>query len=184
MTDNKDYRLYLESKFEGLGKHINAQFDTVHDKLDSLEKEVGEVKVQTTRTNGRVTHLERQRDSYMKTRVDKPMLQEVCKEVDELKNIVGKLDTWKQVELGVRGESRYKIDNRIKVLGVIVAFLMVGVSVFFGLRRYGNDIKSLKTEIGLTNEMLIESGGGNNIKGDTRSVNIDSLRIKIRDGFN
>ncbi len=58
MPNSSDYRLYLESEFTGLHKLMNAQFDTVHDKLSTLEKELGEVKVQTTKTNGRVTSLE------------------------------------------------------------------------------------------------------------------------------
>ena len=40
MTDNSDYRLYLDS-----------QFEQIHGKLD-------EIKEQVTRTNGRVTQLE------------------------------------------------------------------------------------------------------------------------------
>ena len=42
---------YLVEKVEGLGKLVNAQFETVHDKLERIE-------VQTTRTNGRVNDLE------------------------------------------------------------------------------------------------------------------------------
>jgi hypothetical protein len=51
MTDQQDYRLYLESEFKAINTLMNAQFIAVHDTLDSIE-------VQTTKTNNRVTHLE------------------------------------------------------------------------------------------------------------------------------
>ena len=58
MTDRPDYRKYLEQKFKGnseaikgIGKLVNAQFITVHERLD-------EIKTQTTKTNSRVDHLE------------------------------------------------------------------------------------------------------------------------------
>jgi hypothetical protein len=52
MPSSPDYRLYIESRIEGLGKLINAQFENVHDKLESIE-------TQTKRTNGTVQEHDR-----------------------------------------------------------------------------------------------------------------------------
>ena len=66
MTDSSDYRMYLESKFNAL-----------HEKLDTIVE-------QTVKTNNRVNHLEDQRDSYLKTRVDREMLTECHTKIEEI----------------------------------------------------------------------------------------------------
>ena len=51
MTQSKDYRMYLEEKFEGMTKHMNAEFININDTLDRIENHVNE-------SNGRVHDLE------------------------------------------------------------------------------------------------------------------------------
>jgi hypothetical protein len=74
MPDSPDYRLYLDARFEGIAKLMNAQFTDVHERLD-------EIRIQTTKTNGRVTSLE---DQVMNHPVNCPVVPKVDKIYNDL----------------------------------------------------------------------------------------------------
>ena len=78
MTDSPDYRLYLNERFEGLAKHINAQFENVHERLEVIKE-------QTTKTNSRVNHLEDDVDTLREKLVAHPVECSKAKDIDTLK---------------------------------------------------------------------------------------------------
>ena len=107
MTDSPDYRLYLEEKFEGLHKEIRANDINVHDKLDALID-------QTTRTNNRVTHLEGEKEEYLKTRVSTEMLNKVCDKIEVIDKDL----------------NEYRIVKKYpKLVILIVAIFVVGIII-------------------------------------------------------
>jgi hypothetical protein len=121
MTTDPAYRLYLEEKFKGLNSSINAQFITVHDKLDAIEK-------QTTKTNGRVTELEGQVLKVEKDILTHPINCNKGKDIEEIKRFVAgdKL---------LKSEARKRFENILKVIGVIIAIGALGTSTYFGFRN-------------------------------------------------
>ena len=54
----QDYRLYLEEKFKGLMVKMDAEFEMLNTKLESIEK-------QTIKTNGRVNKLEDKNEVHL-----------------------------------------------------------------------------------------------------------------------
>jgi len=81
MTQNEDYRLYLDERFKGMGSLINAHF---HD----LSSEITVIKEQTLKTNSRVNHIEDDikelEKADIKHVVDCPVLPKVQKIEDDL----------------------------------------------------------------------------------------------------
>ena len=70
---------YLVEKVEGLGKLVNAQFETVHDRLDRIE-------TQTTRTNGRVSELENEVEILHEKLVLHPIECSKAKEISDMRD--------------------------------------------------------------------------------------------------
>ena len=74
MKDNPDYRLYLEEKFEGLSKHLNAEFINIHETL-------GKIQEQTTKHNNRMTKIEVEMIKH-------PIECSKGKDIDIIKNVI------------------------------------------------------------------------------------------------
>jgi hypothetical protein len=152
MTDSSDYRLYLEDKFERV--------------FDLLEG----IKEQTTATNSRVTHLEDEKVQYLKTRVDKPMLDVLCSEITVIKREVDDIHTWKETEIALRNEGRIISDVRVKTVGIIVAFLMLLTSIVVGFGKFNRELTSVKRSVDMQDQFWIEQRGFNSnspARGDT-----------------
>ena len=132
MTDQPDYRLYLEEKFTGLTKLVNAQFVTVHDRQDSADKKLDLIHDETRSTNSRVTHLEEQRDKYLETRVSTDMLSTVCEHLSEVK------DTVKIIDKDLEEYRIIKKYPKIAVAVLILAMAGLGISAYGTFRNIGN----------------------------------------------
>lgn len=160
MPNSTDYRLYLESEFKGLHKLMNAQFSTVHDKLESLEKEVGEVREQTTRTNGRVNDIESREVTRV---VNCPVAAKVEKIDEDL--------------------TEYRILKKYPKLGITIIAVFVLSSIFF-LREIINkqDVLQvsqdrLKTQVDMINTPVTDKRTGKTYLYPSGMI-IDSTIIK------
>jgi hypothetical protein len=78
---DEDYRLYIEEKFTGLSKLINARFENVDDRLERIEE-------QTKKTNGRVNYLEEKEYTHYTTCPNSVKIDSIYKELDEYRFIL------------------------------------------------------------------------------------------------
>lgn len=125
MTNQPDYRLYLEEKFKGLTTLVNAQFDGIHDRQDKTDKLLDLIHDEAKKTNSRVTYLERERDECLKTRVSTNKLADVCSSIIEVK---------KTVDIINSDLEEYRIVKKYpKLAMVLIAVFAVGL----GISAYG-----------------------------------------------
>lgn len=193
MDGNTDFNLYkelIDEKFKGITTLVNAQFSNVADKLDSIHKEA-------QKTNSRVTHLEEEVDDLDK-KVDEAITYGNhvidtravnCPNVERIKNVedeVRSVSTWKTTEMGIRREGGRIFDNRVKTWSAAIATLLLLTSIYFGAKRYSSDMSSVKGELKMQGEIMIETFGADYMKGRTRGgILIDSLNTDtIQDGEN
>ena len=121
MTDNSDYRKYLEEKFEhiddniklhmaGMNTHINAQFHTVHLSLDQIDGKVEKI-------NSRVYKLEKAEGEV------KELITTHAGTCPSLKNI-------EDIKENLQEYNFFKKYPKLAVLIVSVAVIMVGMSAY------------------------------------------------------
>ena len=106
MPTSEDYRKYLEEKFEGFGKLMNAQFINVHDKLDAQDKKLDAqdrkldaqdevlkaIKIQVVKTNGTVQEHERFKDYAQKIIDKRPTECPNLEKISDTSDRIGKLE--------------------------------------------------------------------------------------------
>ena len=150
MTDSQDYRLYLESKF-----------DALHEKLDVIVDQV-------TSTNSRVNKLEDEKQVYLKSRVDKEMLDKVELKLENIESTVNQnlphtvihcpqklviedLQAWKEQQLAKESEiihqESVKTRNWSKAIGIITIIIALG-GVIVAIIKLDNDMKKRFNDLG------------------------------------
>jgi hypothetical protein len=163
MTDSTDYRLYLEEKFEGITKLVNAQFNTVHDKLESIE-------IQTMKTNGRVTVLEKQVDTVEKDLLIHPINCNKAKTIEDIEKNVKELHDESVGRGAVKKTDKQRYFSVLKTIGVIIVVLTFA----FGIFR-----NNKKTDTIITNEAANKEMNDSIRKAEIQKIKAEARGILI-----
>jgi hypothetical protein len=160
MTDSTDYRMYLEEKFTGITKLVNAQFLTVHDRLEAIE-------VQTTKTNGTV----QEHEKILRENLPHSVLN--CPQADKIEEIEKVLVGEEAVQRQSKKDKDDIHAKRVRVLmilGIIVTIAISVLNTFAGRAK----LDALKNEVDMINTPVKTRGG--TIMWYPSGVVIDSLK--------
>lgn len=75
----------MEEKFKGLTSLMNAHFENLEDWKDDMKQDIAEIKVQTTKTNGRVTELEHKELTHIQLCPQTEKIEKINEELAEYK---------------------------------------------------------------------------------------------------
>ena len=112
MSDG-DFKLYLDERFNNLTTNMNAHFRTVDERLEKIE-------TQTTKTNGRVTELEKWRSEEH-----------------------GKISESARLQV-IEHNARTRV---LQTIGIFISACAVIVAIFLGIKANNKAWESKKTEI-------------------------------------
>lgn len=156
MVNDPDYRLYLEEKFKGITTLVNGQFETVHDKLQSIETQV-------YKTNGTVQEHERFKQ-YAQKIIDTRATE--CPQVDDINRIEREV---RQISDDL---SEYRMLKKYPKLGILIITIFV-VGMYLGYRKIVNAQNDLRETVNMINTPVRTRSGS--IEFWPSGVVIDSL---------
>lgn len=157
--DSNDYRLFIDEKFIGLTKLMDAEFTNIHDKFSEQVSVLKEIKEQTTRTNGRVTDLEKFKGQALEVhkfreRQISDIEDRMNKSCDKMEGAVSDLN---KLKANIEGERGAGINLRSN-LTLIIMFLGIIVTIIIGVVNMRHN-KNLKTEVDMINTPVRNSRG-------------------------
>ncbi len=188
----QDYKDLINERFDGLAKLMNARLENIEDKIErTLE--------QATKTNSRVNHLE---DDVieLEKKVDEAIIEAHhvidtrstncpnLPRIESMEKEVRTIGDWKTAEIAIEEKEKHRIDTFFKKYGALVATVLMLATLFFGgrnMRKINTDMSTIKSEMMLQNEMMLDGGGADYIKNRTRGAKLDTLNIdSVKDGNN
>lgn len=129
MTDNRDYRKYLDLRFETLMKLVSDQSTITHEWLSKLESHA-------ERTNGRVRDLENKLVVVEKDLLSHPMHCDKGKDIDKIES---------KVEAVVNDLEEYRIFKKYpRLVLILVAALLIGLFLSIYATFKGMDDDDIK----------------------------------------
>jgi hypothetical protein len=155
-----------------VAKHISAQFDNMHDRLDALDKKTDRIETQTTKTNGRVTELEREVHNEL------PHTAEGCPQKDVIENIYKIVISDEAIKSNEEKMQSYYHSDRVRVImliGIFASMIMSAIGIIYG-RKNHDATTGLKTEVDMINTPVRTRDGS--IMWYPSGVIIDSLKTK------
>lgn len=162
MTNNSDYRLYLDQRF------------------NDVDKTLARIEEQTTKTNSRVTHLEEKIGVLEKQDVEHiincPVLPRVEKIEDDMSEYKGEKrakTTMKEWSMRSRGEKRAEFMKVLQTIGIIIAAIGLLITAYNSFNNLKH-VQGLKTEVDLINTPVRTRGGS--IMMIPSGVMIDSVK--------
>ena len=132
MTQNEDYRLYLSEKFEGLTKHIHAQFTNMQDILEKIENQMARTDSRMDKVEIEITDLEKDALRHLTD----------CPQVPKIEKIYSDLEEYRML----KKYPRFAI--------IVIAIVVIGA--IYGFYKMTNTVNTTKQE--LTNEIRLMEG--------------------------
>jgi len=133
MTTSEDYRLYLETRFDSLTTSMNGQFEEIHDRLDKIE-------IQTSRTNGNVTHLEKEIEEQEKELIKHASSCPKGKEIQDIHDAMIKEVGKEEVKIKLGTHKQVTFNNILSIIGTLLVLIGLIISVITS-KRADNNLK-------------------------------------------